>query len=168
MIWENNRIVKGRKSIFHIQSSNVVSLPLVFLIENITANPTPFFFLHFQSNQLSQSVTFSVNPWDQSKKKNHFKCEQLQKEKQDEDNAASDALNSMNSFIVFSGSINLDCPFSECMVFLIWLQFCFTNMLSIWTFYDSFQKYVLIYICSLWWKWWAHRMRISKKLPLGA
>lgn len=61
MIWENNLIVKGRKSIFHIQSSNVVSIPLVSLIENITANPPPFF-LHFQSNQLSKSVTFSVNP----------------------------------------------------------------------------------------------------------
>lgn len=60
MIWENNLIVKGRKSIFHIQSSNVVSIPLVSLIENITA--TPPFFLHFQSNQLSKSVTFSVNP----------------------------------------------------------------------------------------------------------
>lgn len=62
MIWENNLIVKGRKSIFHIQSSNVVSIPLVSLIENITANPPPLFFLHFQSNQLSKSVTFSVNP----------------------------------------------------------------------------------------------------------
>lgn len=58
MIWENNLIVKGRKSIFHIQSSNVVSIPLVSLIENITANPPPPPF----SNQLSKSVTFSVNP----------------------------------------------------------------------------------------------------------
>lgn len=51
MIWENNLIVKGRKSIFHIQSSNVVSIPLVSLIENITANPPPPFFYIF--NQIS-------------------------------------------------------------------------------------------------------------------
>lgn len=155
MIWENNLIVKGRKSIFHIQSSNMVSLPLVSLIENITATspPSPPLFSTFSIKSAEQKCYIQCKPRAKVKKKNHFKCEQLQKKKQDEDNAASLALNSMNSFIVFSDSINLDCPFSECMVFLIWLQFCFTNMLSIWTFYDSFQKYVLIYICSLWWKW---------------
>lgn len=62
MIWENNLIVKGRKSIFHIQSSNVVSIPLVSLIENITANPPPPFFSTFSIKSAEQKCYIQCKP----------------------------------------------------------------------------------------------------------
>lgn len=68
MIWENNLIVKGKKSIFHIQSSNMVSLPLVSLIENITANPPPLFST-FSIKSAEQKCYIQCKPRDQSKKK---------------------------------------------------------------------------------------------------
>lgn len=45
-----------------------------------------FFSYIFNHNSAGQKCYIQCNPRDQSKKKDHFKCEHLQKKKYDEDN----------------------------------------------------------------------------------